>query len=139
MTRIGYAKPQMFVILEALVTTARPSCDTRSNYSLTGFGQLQGSTHTFTGWVPAPPQVSYLSAPSSPDVTNRAPPLPHTAHRFSQPLSSNYAPQDSQVCSTLQALVGSWPSEFYRLPIRDRLQPLCSFVVICPSWVSSCD
>ena len=52
------------------------------------FCRLPGSTHILIGWItPTPPEVSSLLAPSLRDVTSRIPALPHSALRFSQPLS----------------------------------------------------
>jgi hypothetical protein len=64
---------------------------------------------------PTPSQVSSLSAPTSPDVTNRVPALPRSVPRFSQPLDRTYAVNDLRVYSTPLALLGSWPSESYHV------------------------
>jgi hypothetical protein len=94
------------------------------HYPLIDFSQLQGSlprSHRLD--KPVPSWVSSLSAPSSLDVTNKVPNLPHPAHRFSQPHGRINVRHDSQACSILQALVGLWPSEFYPISIGSCFQP----------------
>jgi hypothetical protein len=75
-------------------------------YPLRGFSRLQGSACTFIGLGPTPSQVSPLSAPPSPDMTNRVPALPLSVLRFSQPLDRTYAVNDLRVYSTPLALLG---------------------------------
>jgi hypothetical protein len=76
---------------------------------------------------PTPSQVSSLSAPPSPDVTNRVPALPRSVPRFSQPLDRTYAVNDLRVYSTPLALLGSWPSESYH--VIDRAPSLATLLL----------
>lgn len=73
---------------------------------------------------PESPQVFFLSAPLSPDVTNTVPPVSLIAPRFSQPLGNNDVRSDLRVYSTPLALLGSWPSEFSPQLIVCCLQPI---------------
>jgi hypothetical protein len=54
MTHIGYAKPQTFIAFEAVDTITGLEL-TKSFYPLLGFCRLQGSTHTFIGWITPTP------------------------------------------------------------------------------------
>jgi len=94
------------------------------HHPLSGFSQLQGfSRRPVPAALPASPQVWSLSAPLLPGVTNMFPHTPRSAHRFSQPLGRNDARSNPWVCSTPQALGGSWPSESDPRSIGNRLRP----------------
>jgi hypothetical protein len=113
MTRIGYVKPT------GVSTPTRPSTlppevgrFPDNHHPLPGFDQLQGFSRRPTpAALLASPQVFSLSAPPWPDATNTVPPVPHPARRFSQPLGRENVRNHLWVCSTPQALGGSWPSE----------------------------
>jgi len=117
MTHIGYAKPWTFVVLRALETVTELPVKVifLSSYRLSPTSRFNIQLH----WPesPTPSKVSFLSAPSLFGVTNKLPHLPHSAHRFSQPLSRINARNNLWVYSTPQALQGLWPSKFNLKPI----------------------
>jgi hypothetical protein len=59
------------------------------------------------------------------------------AHRFSQPHSRSFVPHDLRVCSTPQALLGSWPSKFTPETIGNPCRTPCSCVVVSSPWLPS--
>lgn len=108
-------------------------------HPLLDFCRLQGSTQTLIGWIPpTPSQVSSLSAPSLPDVTNR--------------VSDSIAPRPQVFSTSRQRLRPQQLDKFippYRHSQGHDLQSFtlkrsstvssrsCSFVVAFPSWISS--
>jgi hypothetical protein len=80
--------------------------------------------------------VSSLSAPPSPDVTDRIPLLPLPVCRFSQPLDETTSAATCRFIPPRRHSQGYGSSESDPGPMAGRSRPACFFTVALPSMVS---
>jgi hypothetical protein len=106
MTRIGYAKPLTFLRPRGLRHDHQSPAFAFIHCPLLSFSQLQGLQQALTPWKGVSPSVSSLSAPPSPDVTDR---LPHPPASRLQVFTTSWRENvrnDLPVYSTRLALLG---------------------------------
>jgi hypothetical protein len=122
--------------LEALDTTTRLGLPLSSTVLLWTSASYKVCGYALTAWNSAPPLVSPLSAPSSPDMTAEIPLLLLPVCRFSQPLDETTSAVTRGFIPPRRHSQGYGPSEPDPKPIAGRFRPACFFAVSLPYMVS---